>query len=104
MRLPRAPFTIMGMMFAFSLVAAALAALPEPAFVIRLPNTSTAAASLPDGSVAMPRATADIHVTRLGAMLLAAVAGAITLVARWVAGRLIRIARRPVAPDPPAPE
>ncbi len=103
MRLPRAQFTIMGMMVAIALVAAALAALPEPAFVIRLPNTNTAAASLPDGSLAMPRATADIHVTRLGAMLLAA-SGAITLVTTWVAGRLIRIARRPVAPYPPEPE
>jgi hypothetical protein len=104
MRLPKVRITIGRIMIAIALVAVALVALPEPVFVIRLPNTSTAPAPLPDGSLAWPLKTAEIHVTRPGALLIVAVAGAIVFAAVWLARRLLRIAHRPGAPDPAQPQ
>jgi hypothetical protein len=100
MRLPRARFTIMGMMVASAVVAAVLAVLPEPAFVLHLPGSSTAAITLSDGSLVRPQATADIGVTRLGALLLASVAGVIALVISWAAGHFFRS----YVPRPSRPE
>jgi hypothetical protein len=99
MRVPRSRLTIGRIMVAIALVAVALVALPEPAFVLRLPATGAPPVVLPDGTI-VTAMRPEINVTRFGAVLIVSALGAIVLVAAWLVKRLLRLARRSVAADP----
>jgi hypothetical protein len=100
MKSPRARITIGRIMVAVAVVAVILAVLPEPVFVIRLPAPNTPPVALPDGTRLFARPPV-ISVTRFGALLMAAVAGAILLAAAWLVRRLWGFARREVRPSSP---
>ncbi len=92
--------TIGRIMIAIALVAVVLAALPEPVFVIRLPNTSTTSTPLPNGSFAITLTKPAISISRFGVVLIVAIAGAITGAVLWIARLLIRIVQRTRPPGP----
>jgi hypothetical protein len=100
MRAPRARITIGRIMVAVAIVAVILAVLPEPVFVIPLPGATTSPLTLPDGTI-VRAARATVAVTRFGALLIVAVAGAILLAAAWLARRLLGSARREAPPSLP---